>query len=162
MFPIDVFQLVKLLSIAADNFVIPILLVPQLKTLSIAVRGSTLLATNWDDWRGALHATTFSAAAGDRCIEATLAVRQPVCDRHHDMTIAADAVDVHAFLVSVPFNIGVVVIVASRITAVEMQRAYILKLLRDQGVLQIHLDTVFHALIICLRFDMLCVPGAAV
>jgi len=78
------------------------------------------------------------------------------------MTIAADAVDVHAFLVSVPFNIGVVVIVASRITAVEMQRAYILKLLRDQGVLQIHLDTVFHALIICLRFDMLCVPGAAV
>ena len=27
------------------------------------------------------------------------------------------------------------------------QRAYILKLLRDQGMLQIHLDTVFHALI---------------
>ena len=40
------------------------------------------------------------------------------------------------------------------------QRAYILKLLRDQGMLQIHLDTVFHAIVSKIRY-MLYVPGAA-
>ena len=39
------------------------------------------------------------------------------------------------------------------------QRAYILKLLRDQGMLQIHLDTVFHALIMAKIRYALCAWG---
>ena len=40
------------------------------------------------------------------------------------------------------------------------QRAYILKLLRDQGMLQIHLDTVFHALIMSKIRYALCAWGS--
>jgi len=37
------------------------------------------------------------------------------------------------------------------------KRAYILKLLRDQGMLQIHVDTVFHALIMSkIRYALMC------
>ena len=39
------------------------------------------------------------------------------------------------------------------------QRAYILKLLRDQGMLQMHLDTVFHALIMSKIRYVLCAWG---